>query len=98
MALDDYVNPEIGIAVAATAVAFSPRARAFLRKGAVYALAGAIRVGDTVTDVARGAASEAQRTMSSGAQQARETTAEAKTTARSGRGSRAAGNGQAGQA
>ncbi|MBV9279583.1 MAG: hypothetical protein JOZ41_05840, partial [Chloroflexi bacterium] len=45
MALEDYFESEVGIAVAATAVLLSPRVRGLVRKGVVTALAGAIRAG-----------------------------------------------------
>lgn len=56
MALDDYADSEIAIAVAATAVVFSPRIRRYLRKGAVYGLAGVLMASDAVSGFARGAA------------------------------------------
>ena len=55
MALDDLIDNEIGVAVAATAAVASPRARHLLRQGAVYGLAGAMRAGDVVFGAARGA-------------------------------------------
>jgi len=63
MAIDDYLEPEIGVAVAITAALASPKVRGVLRKGAVYGLAGVLMAGDAVTSLAqgikRGAASEA---------------------------------------
>jgi hypothetical protein len=50
------IEQEIAVAVGATAVALSPKARRFARKGAVYGLAGALKVGDVVSSTARGAA------------------------------------------
>jgi hypothetical protein len=47
---------EIAVAVGATAVALSPKARSVARKGAVYGLAGVLTVGDVVSSTARGAA------------------------------------------
>jgi hypothetical protein len=82
MALDDFVGSEVGIAVAATAVLMSPKARGFVRRGAVYGLAALIKAGDAAGGVARGAAAGAQQMAAQGAEAARETTAEAKTTAR----------------
>jgi hypothetical protein len=46
MALEDFVDSEVGIAVAATAVVLSPQVRGFLRRGAVYGLAGLMKAGD----------------------------------------------------
>ena len=57
MALDDFLDSEVAVAVAATAVAFSPRARSLLRRGAVFGVAGALKATDVVTAAARGVAS-----------------------------------------
>ena len=57
MALDDYLDSEVAIAVAATAVALSPRARRIVRRGAVYGVAGALKATDVVTAAARGVVS-----------------------------------------
>jgi hypothetical protein len=56
MALDDYLESEVAIAVAATAAALSPGFRRVLRKGAVYGVAGALKATDVVTAAARGVA------------------------------------------
>ena len=56
MALEDYLDSEVAIAVAATAVALSPRVRRVLRRGAVYGVAGALKATDVVTATARGVA------------------------------------------
>jgi hypothetical protein len=57
MDLDDFVEPEVGVAVAVTAavatVALSSTVRGWLRKGAVYGLAGVLVAKDRVTDMAR---------------------------------------------
>lgn len=61
MALDDYVESEVAIAVAATAAVLSPRVRGALRTGAVYGLAGILTAADAIGafagGIARGAAS-----------------------------------------
>jgi hypothetical protein len=57
MALDDYLDSEVAIAVAATAVALSPGVRRVVRRGAVYGVAGALKATDMVTAAARGVAS-----------------------------------------
>ena len=66
MALDDFLDSEVAVAVAATAVALSPRARRLVRRGAVYGVVGALKATDVVTAAARGVASgvssEGQRT------------------------------------
>jgi phage tail tape-measure protein len=54
------IEREIALAVGATAVALSPKARSVARKGAVYGLAGALKVGDMVSSTARGAGRGAQ--------------------------------------
>jgi hypothetical protein len=56
MALDDFLESEVAVAVAATAVALSPRVRRVLRRGAVYGVAGALKATDVVTAAARGVA------------------------------------------
>ena len=56
MALDDYLESEVVVAVAATAAVMSPRVRGVLRRGAVYGLAGVLRASDAVSSAARNAA------------------------------------------
>jgi hypothetical protein len=53
VALDDFVEGEVGLAVLGTAAALSPRVRQIARRGAVYAVGGAMTVGDVVTGGAR---------------------------------------------
>ena len=54
MALDDFLESEVAIAVGATAAVLSPRVRGLLRNGAIYGIAGALIAGDVVASVARG--------------------------------------------
>ena len=54
MALDDYFESEVAVAVAAAAVVFSPRVRNIARQGAVYGLAGVLMAGDAIGSFARG--------------------------------------------
>ncbi len=54
MALEDFIEPEVGIAVAVTAAVASPGVRKILRKGAVYGLAGILMAGDAVSTLAQG--------------------------------------------
>lgn len=54
MALEDYMEPEVGVAVAVTAAVASPQVRHVLRRGAVYGLAGLLMVGDAVSMLAQG--------------------------------------------
>lgn len=68
MELEDYLQPEVGIAALITATLFSPRARGFLRRGLVYGTAGALIAGDAVTSFTRA--------IGQGARRAREATPE----------------------
>jgi nucleoside phosphorylase len=61
------IQRDVGVAIGATAAALSPRARRAVRRGAVYGLAGALKVGDVVAATARGAAQGTQ-TLSSDAE------------------------------
>ena len=56
MALEDWLESEVALAVAATTVALSPKARRVVRRGAVYAVAGALKATDLATAAARGVA------------------------------------------
>lgn len=53
MEFDDYLQPEIAVTAAVTAVVFSPGARRLLRRGVVYGLAGALMAGDAITSFSR---------------------------------------------
>lgn len=50
---ESFVEPEIAVTAAITAVLFSPRARKVIRKGLVYGIAGILTVGETVTSFAK---------------------------------------------
>ena len=50
-----FFQREVGLAIAATAAALSPKARRVARQGAVYGLAGAMKAADVVAAAARGA-------------------------------------------
>jgi hypothetical protein len=52
------------VAAGATAAVMSERGRHLLRRGAVYALAGAITVGDALSEAAKGVAHEAEHVAS----------------------------------
>jgi hypothetical protein len=56
MALDDWLDSEVAVAVAATAAALSPGFRRVLRRGAVYGVAGVLKATDVATAAARGVA------------------------------------------
>ncbi|MHB1423450.1 MAG: hypothetical protein ACYC3I_09710 [Gemmataceae bacterium] len=62
MALDDYMEPEVAIAVAVTAAVASPPVRKALRRGMVYGLAGLLTAGDKIAGAAREIARSAQQT------------------------------------
>jgi hypothetical protein len=66
MGVDDFLESEVGVAIAATAAVMSPRLRRGLRRGAVFAVAGALTAGELVANAARGAAHEAQARMPGG--------------------------------
>lgn len=65
MALDDYLEPEVAIAVAVTAAVASPPVRKVLRRGLVYGLAGLMVAGDKIAGTAREIARSAQQTAAS---------------------------------
>ncbi len=54
MAIEDYLEPEVGVAVAVSAVIFSPPVRRVARRGAVYGLAGIMMAGDALASLAGG--------------------------------------------
>lgn len=70
MAVEDYLDSEVAVAVAAAAVVFSPKVRGWLRKGAVYGLAGVLSAGDAVSGVAKSVGQSAQEMTSSDTDQA----------------------------
>jgi hypothetical protein len=61
MAMDDFIEPEVAIAVAVTAAVASPPVRKVLRRGLVYGLAGLLVAGDKVAGAAREIARSAQQ-------------------------------------
>ncbi len=67
MALEDYLESEVVVAVAATAAVLSPRVRKVLRRGAVYGLAGVLMAGDAVSVAARNVAPGVQQAAASAA-------------------------------
>jgi hypothetical protein len=73
MALDDYLEPEVAIAVAVTAAVASPPVRKVLRRGLVYGLAGLLVAGDKVTSAAREIAKSAQQTAATTSNRPQET-------------------------
>ncbi len=67
MALEDYLESEVVVAVAATAAVLSPRVRGVLRRGAVYGLAGVLRAGDMISSAAPAVSQGAQQAAASAA-------------------------------
>ncbi|HEY7330326.1 MAG TPA: hypothetical protein VH592_21990 [Gemmataceae bacterium] len=65
MAMDDFIEPEVAIAVAVTAAVASPPVRKALRRGLVYGLAGLLVAGDKVAGAAREIARNAQQAATS---------------------------------
>lgn len=63
MAVEDYLEPEVAVAVAITAAVASPRAREVMRKGAVYGIAGVLKAGDALGAFGRGVGRGAQQAM-----------------------------------
>src|SRR5690349_1574853 len=61
MALDDFLGPEVGVAVAVTAAVASPRVRKAVRAGLVYGLAGLLMAGDKLKAAASGVADKARK-------------------------------------
>jgi hypothetical protein len=54
MEVDEFAEGPVGVAVATSAVVFSPGVRRALRRGLVYGVAGVLTAGDAVTGLARG--------------------------------------------
>ncbi len=54
MAIEDYLDPEVGVAVAVSAVVFSPPVRRVVRRGAVFGLAGIMLAGDALATLVGG--------------------------------------------
>ena len=66
MDLDDFLEPEIAVTAVVAAAIFSPGARKVIRKGLVYATAGALIAGDAVSSFARNIGQGAQQMATSG--------------------------------
>jgi hypothetical protein len=54
MEIEDFSEGPVGVAVAASAVVFSPQVRRVFRRGIVYGVAGVLTAGDAVTGFVRG--------------------------------------------
>lgn len=92
MALEDYLESQVVVAVAATAAILSPQARKVLRRGAVYGLAGAIMAGDAVSSVARSAAPGVQQATASAASVVEDAAERARAATEGGEGARPTGS------
>ncbi len=84
MALDDYLEPEVAVAVAVTAAVASPPVRKAMRRGLVYGLAGLLTLGDKLAAGAREVADSARNFAESRKEKATETTESAATPAATG--------------
>jgi Tfp pilus assembly major pilin PilA len=61
MALEDYMEPEVAIAVAVTAAVASPQVRKTIRRGAVYGLAGLMIAGEKLSQVSQAIAQKSRQ-------------------------------------
>jgi hypothetical protein len=75
MALDDFLEPEVAVAVAVTAAVASPPVRKAVRRGIVYGLAGLLTLGDKVAAGARSVAENARHLADGSKEKAAETAA-----------------------
>lgn len=60
MAVEDFLESEVAVAVAVTAAVLSPRVRGVLRRGIVYSVAGVLKAGDVLSSAVQSAAAAAQ--------------------------------------
>ncbi len=72
MDLDDFLEPEVAIAVAVTAAVASPPVRKVVRKGAVYGLAGLLVARDRLAALATNISQTAQKAVRQGEQAAQD--------------------------
>ena len=86
MALEDYLESEVVVAVAATAAVLSPRVRGVLRRGAVYGLAGVLRAGDAISSAAPTVSQGAQQAAASAASTVQDVAGQARAAAEGGEG------------
>jgi hypothetical protein len=54
MAADDYMDEKVGVAVAASALVFSPKVRNVLHRGAVLGVSGVLAAADVLSGFIRG--------------------------------------------
>ncbi len=67
MAIQDFLESEVAVAVAVTAAALSPRVRGIVRRGLVYGVAGVLKAGDALSSAVQSAAAAAQHAEDSSA-------------------------------
>ena len=60
MAVEDFLESEVAVAVAVTAAVLSPRVRGVMRRGLVYGVAGVLKAGDALSSAVQSAAAAAQ--------------------------------------
>ncbi len=83
MALEDFTDPEVAIVAAVAAAVFSPKVRGWLRRGAVYSMAGVLVAGDAISSVARDIGKGVQHAGDTSANSAQNTKNQAKNDASS---------------
>ncbi len=86
MALEDYLESEVVVAVAATAAILSPRVRKVVRRGVVYGLAGVLRAGDAISSAAPEVSQSAQQAAASAAGTVQDVAGQARAAAEGGEG------------
>jgi len=62
MAVEDFLESEVAVAVAVTAAVLSPRVRGVMRRGLVYGVAGVLKAGDALSSAVQSAAMATQST------------------------------------
>lgn len=67
MAVEDFLESEVAVAVAVTAAVLSPRVRGVLRRGLVYGVAGVLKASDALSSAVQSAATAAQQAANSAA-------------------------------
>lgn len=72
MAVEDFMESEVAVAVAVTAAVLSPRVRGVLRRGLVYGVAGVLKAGDALSSAVQSAAAAAQEAPDASARMGRE--------------------------
>ncbi len=83
MALEDFTDPEVAIVAAVAAAVFSPTVRGWIRRGAVYGMAGILVAGDAISSVARGVGQSVQQAGATASNSAQNAMNQAKTNASS---------------